>query len=90
MKEQMKIILQQQQEYEYLKQCPSASHSPEVFHNAVIRTSVLTRIKEARRQKKWKKLMEISAKVFFYCFAVWYLFNFIVILYVLLFFPSLL
>ncbi len=56
MNEQMKKILQQQQEYEYLKKSPSLIHLPNnLFCSSFLTTTVFPYIKSAVQKRKWQK-----------------------------------
>ena len=67
MNEQMKKILQQQQEYEYLKKSPSLIHLPNnLFCSSFLTTTVFPYIKSAVQKRKWQKRQNQFAKIILY------------------------
>lgn len=78
MKEEMKKILRQQQEYEYIKNCPSLLHLPKNhFAGSATAAAVFPYIKKATQSKKQQKRKNQIAKVIFYLFFFYYILCFI-------------
>lgn len=73
MNEQMKKILQQQQEYEYLKKSPSLIHLPNnLFCSSFLTTTVFPYIKSAVQKRKWQKRQNQFAKIILYFLFFYY------------------
>lgn len=75
MKEHMKMILRQQQEYEYLKNAPSIRWFPNMpFRSTKLTTIVLPYMKKLKKRKKWQRLPILTAKIFFYCLILYFIY----------------
>lgn len=74
MKEQMQKILQQQQEYEYLKKSPTLLHLPNTpFGSSLIAATVFPYIQKASKKRNWQKLQNQIAQLIFYLFFFYYI-----------------
>ena len=91
MKEQMQKILQQQQEYEYLKKSPSLLHlSSNLFVSGLTTKTVFPYIKKANQKQNRQKLQNRIAKIIFYLFFYYYIFCYVIYYYLLLIYPLML
>lgn len=74
MKEQMKKILHQQQEYEYIKKLPSLRHPPNnLLVSSLITATVLPYIRKASHRRRRQKRQNQIAKLIFYLFLIYYI-----------------
>ena len=78
MKEQMQKILQQQQEYEYLKKSPTLLHlSRNLFVSGLTSNTVFPYIKKASQRRNRQRLQNRIAKIIFYLFFFYYILCFV-------------
>jgi len=74
MKEQMKKILRQQQEYEYIKKCPSLLYLPNnIWGSDFLSETVFPYIKKATRNRKRQKRNNKIGKIIFYIVFFYYI-----------------
>lgn len=75
MKEHMKMILCQQQEYEYLKNAPSIlCFSNTFFHSTKLTTIILPYLKKMKKRKKWQRLPILTAEILFCCLILYFIY----------------
>lgn len=70
MGEQLKEIITQQQEYEYLKNAPSLCPQRDFFHSRMMNYCVIPKVKAARKKLIWDKITRAMSKavsVFLLC-----------------------
>jgi len=88
MKEEMKKILRQQQEYEYIKNCPSLLHLPKnLFAGSPTAAAVFPYIKKATQSKKRQQRKNKIAKIIFYLFLFYYILCLIILYTPILLYP---
>lgn len=88
MKEQMQKILQQQQEYEYLKKSPTLLHLPNNLPcSGLTAATIFPYIKKASQRRKRQRLQNSIAKIIFYLFFFYYLLCFVLSFLTLLLYP---
>ena len=88
MKEQMQKILQQQQEYEYLKKSPTLLHlSRNLFVSGLTTNTVFPYIKKASQRRNRQRMQNRIAKIIFYLFFYYYIFCYAFYYYLLLIYP---
>lgn len=88
MKDQMQKILQQQQEYEYLKKSPTILHLPtNLFGNSLTAATIIPYIQKASQKRNRQKLQNRIAKIVFYFFLFYYILCFVSFYFTLLLYP---
>ena len=91
MKEQMQKILQQQQEYEYLKKSPTLLHlSSNLFVSGLTTKIVFPYTKKASQSRNRQRLQNQIAKIVFYLFFFYYILCFVSFYSTLLLYPLIL
>ncbi len=88
MKKQMQKIIQQQQEYEYLKKCPTLLRLPNnLFVSSLTAATVFPYIQKASQRRNRQKLQNQIAKWIFNLFLFYYILCFAFSFYYLLLYP---